>query len=774
MDQKELRALEHRCIQEEPPPCTAACPIHIDVRGFTGKIAAGAWDEAWKILTRNMPLPNILARICDHPCESVCKRDETGGAIAVSELERACVTRVGKKVKPFMAPKKNVRVAVVGGGLSGLVAAWDLLLKGYQVAIFETSPHPGYAFRMFSDHILSKSVVDEEIATLQAMGADLHTHVSITQKGWLDQLSREFGAVYVSLDAETIPYVPVDTDGTLYVDPVTLATGTKGIFAGGRGLNRKPSSPILNAADGRKGVISIDRFLQNVSMTADRENEGPLTTRLQANLEGVKPEPVVQKSNAEGSYTNEEAVREAKRCIQCQCLKCVRNCLYLEHFKGYPKRYIREIYNNETIVIGSHGRANRLINWCTLCGLCGVVCPNGVSMADVCLEARRSLVRRGKMPPSAHDFALQDMAFNNGDHFALARHQPGMDRSRFIFFPGCQLSGSSPEHVERTYDYLRKHLSDGVGFMLRCCSAPAYWAGRDDLFQEGLGGLKKEWEAMGKPKMVLACPTCYMVLKNNLHEIEIISLWELLDEIGLPSIPHPPQPVTVALHDPCTSRSEQAMQGSVRRLLGRLGYTLKRIELEGDKTECCGYGGLMSAANPDLARDTAKRRADETVCDWVTYCAMCRDSLAVGGTPVAHILDLIFEGSEGWSAAQRKGPGYSERHENRSRLKEKMLSEVFGEGGRGMEPYERIVLHISPEVQGRMEKRRILAEDVQRVIDHAERTGNKIRSKKTKHWLASFRARTVTYWVEYMGMPDGYTVYNVYSHRMEIVGEYSL
>lgn len=207
----------------------------------------------------------------------------------------------------------------------------------------------------------------------------------------------------------------------------------------------------------------MDRFLQRVSLTAGREKEGPYKTRLYTNIGDIAAAPAVARADGEAAYTEEEALREAARCIQCECMKCVRDCLYLERFKGYPKRYMREIYNNETILIGSHGNTNRLINSCSLCGLCGSVCPNNASMVDICLEGRRRLVRRGKMPPSAHDFALRDMAFNNSDCFALTRHEPDTQTSVFMFFPGCQLGGSSPERVEQAYSYLRERLSGGGG-----------------------------------------------------------------------------------------------------------------------------------------------------------------------------------------------------------------------------------------------------------------------------------------------------------------------
>jgi Fe-S oxidoreductase len=104
------------------------------------------------------------------------------------------------------------------------------------------------------------------------------------------------------------------------------------------------------------------------------------------------------------------------------------------------------------------------------------------------------------------------------------------------------------------------------------------------------------------------------------------------------------------------------MQESVRRLLRLMGYNLEELELAGRKTECCGYGGLMSSANPALGRDAAKRRAGLARQDWVTYCAMCRDSLAREGGKAVHILDLVFGGPEGWKTAPRARPGYSARH----------------------------------------------------------------------------------------------------------------
>ncbi len=232
-------------------------------------------------------------------------------------------------------------------------------------------------------------------------------------------------------------------------------------------------------------------------------------------------------------YSSDEARAEAGRCFQCECMECVKICEYLAHYKGYPKKYIRQIYNNLSIVMGQrHG--NTFINSCSLCGLCKEVCPESLHMGEVCKAARAVMVNQGKMPPSAHEFALEDMTFSNSDKAALARHQPGTASSASLFFPGCQLAGSSPDHVVKTYEYLTHRLEGGVGLMLGCCGAPADWGGEVDAFSQVLNQFRNQWLNMGSPQLILACSSCYAVFKAHLPEARVVSLWEVMDRIGCP------------------------------------------------------------------------------------------------------------------------------------------------------------------------------------------------------------------------------------------------
>ena len=438
----------------------------------------------------------------------------------------------------------------------------------------------------------------------------------------------------------------------------------------------------------------------------------------------------------------------------------------MQEYGSYPKSYVRQIYNNDAIVMGLR-QGNKMINSCSLCGQCAAICPQGLDLGETCKATRESMVGKGKMPASAYDFALRDMAFNNSEDFALTRHQPGYDSSEYVFFPGCQLSASSPEQVEKIYGYLTEKLAGGVALMLRCCGAPADWAGDQELFQESLKVLVAEWESLGKPKLIVACSTCHSMFRDKFPGL--VSLWELMADLDLPVQDPQVSGGKVAVQDACTTRHETVIQDSVRHLLTRLGYEIEELPYSKEQTKCCGFGGLTSFANPGLAKKIVEDRISESATDYVAYCAMCRDNFAAQGKRTFYLLDLIF-GTNLEEAAIRPRVGFSYRPENRAILRRKLLHLLWNEAAPEKEgAFRTINLVLNEQVLELMEDRRILIEDMQQVIEHAERTGQKFINPDTGHNLAHFRPFKVTFWVEYQPQEQGFVVLNIYSHRMEIL-----
>ena len=200
-----------------------------------------------------------------------------------------------------------------------------------------------------------------------------------------------------------------------------------------------------------------------------------------------------------------------------------------------------------------------------------------------------------------------------------------------------------------------------------------------------------------------------------------------------------------------------------------LGYTIKELEYSKEKAKCCGYGGLVSNANPEQASDFVRDRISESEQDVLVYCAMCKDMLVKGNKRAYHILDIIY-GNEVDQNTPQKMPTLSERQNNRKRLKQQLLKEIWNEEEESdmSETYD-FTLHISDEITALMEKRFILLSDVEKVVEHSLTCKERFFNPETADYLARLRVQNVTFWVKYEEEGSDITVKDVYSHRMEVV-----
>lgn len=776
MDQAILRERESRCTQEQSPKCSAECPVHVDVKAMLKALESGEVMQAYKIYMKSVPFPQIISRICEAPCEAKCLRNEIDQSIQIHKIEQSIMEQVGLiEMKHMMPPEKKQKVAIVGSGISGLTVAKVLRLKGYGIEVFESRSETGGKLRQVDDSLLPKTILNAELNELMNIGIRFNLSTTIGLSDSLDDLMRKFDALYLDCgvkEAEKLILTGSNEQNyneqkcLLNLDPFTLAFEQLGLFGGG-GLLREDQSyrPIESLSDGKRAANSIDRFLQGVSMTGNRKGEGSQETQLYTNIDNELYKEVVKGSGVNASYTAEDALEEAHRCIQCECLECVKACTFMQHYKGYPKRYFREIYNNMSIVMGIH-YANKMINSCSQCGQCSYICPNDADMGQMCQDAKLNMVQTEKMPPSAHDFPLRDMAFSTSDAFALFKHQPGFDQSNHIFFPGCQLSASSSEQVEQVYDLLTSQIEGGVGLMLNCCGAPAKWAGRMELLEPVIHEIEQIWEQSERAIFITACPSCKEMFKAYLPQIEVKMLYPILEKMDLQAFTREKIHRTFVVHDSCSTRFDETLQTSVRQLLMEMGCTVKELKYSKDKTSCCGYGGLMMFTNPEVSRKSIRNRIQESDEDYLSYCVMCRDNFASEGKKSWHILDLIFS-KDLESAGSRPSPDYSTRHEQRYRLKRKMLQSKWGESL--YEGVESVKLIMSDDVRVKMASRNILLEDLKGVLRHVTETNSAIWHPGKACYVAYYQSGAVTYWVEYLTKEENlFEILNTYSHRLTI------
>lgn len=755
MEQKDLREYEARCIQEEPPACRAGCPLGVDARGFVQAVAKDNLAAARAILEKSMPLAGIVARMCEAPCEQYCLRDGLGGSISIGLLEHFCIREAPAKGKFLKLPQRLKKVAVIGAGPSSLTVAFDLGKKGYPVSVFHTGEGPGGWLCDTSETVLGKEILQEELSRLETLRVSFHK-VDLLDESIVTNAG--FDAVYLGQD----DVLAEDLEKKIgSVDDITFVTTQDDWFSGGFIAKEHQYRFILDVSQGREAAISIDRFLQGASLTAARLPLRYGKTDLYTSLKGRNSKERVVPQDGVG-YTLEEAKQEAGRCFDCQCLECVKHCEYLRSFEAYPKIYARRVYNNSAIVKGTH-QANRFINSCSLCGQCETICPNDFSMADLCLDARRTMVQENRMPPSAHWFALEEMRSARSEG-SFVRHAPGKSSSTKIFYPGCQLAGIRPEQTFRLYEYLRE-VDPATGLWLDCCGAPGHWAGRKQEFADILSEIQKNWEGIGEPVVVTACSTCLKMFRDHLPHIPVESVWVLCADI-------PPSAAraraAMALSDPCTSRHDANTQTAVRNMLENIGQQLTPLAMSGELTECCGFGGLMENANSDVAKKVTAARVKQTDSEMLTYCAMCRDQLARTGKPVSHVLDLLF--SDTAVRADEPSPTISARRINRRRLLYQVLELYPDEKPTSAEKWEELSLHISPELSALLEERRILEDDIRKVLYQEGQKGTTFVHGETGSRIRSARLGQVTFYIQYKKENETYIIESCWFHRMIIAG----
>jgi len=240
-----------KCLSGAPPACQATCPLHIDIRGYVGLIQKGKFDEALALIKEKLPFPGIIGRICTHPCETKCKRNEVEEAISINALKRAAAD-FGKYTDDLsVVAEKKEKVAVVGGGPAGMMAAYDLRKLGYKVTIFEANATLGGMMAVgIPEFRLPRDILAKETDIIKKLGVEIKLNSRVGKDVKFEDLQKDYNAVFVAAGTHKGRSLGIENE---HADGVI--DGTEFLYKVNTGEKIKPEGKVVVVGGGN---VSID------------------------------------------------------------------------------------------------------------------------------------------------------------------------------------------------------------------------------------------------------------------------------------------------------------------------------------------------------------------------------------------------------------------------------------------------------------------------------------------------------------------------------------
>ena len=188
-----------------PAPCQVACPVGTDAPSYLAYIWEEKYEEAFEAITATNPFSSICGRVCDAPCEPACRRTDSDGPIAIRNLKRFVMDKLGRDIHlPPVRVSKKETVGIVGGGPAGLTAAHDLAVAGHEVHVYEMSDRLGgmmiWGIPTFR---CPPETIEEDMQRLlkRCPGIKIHLDTALGANFTLDDLKQRHDAVLLTIGA---------------------------------------------------------------------------------------------------------------------------------------------------------------------------------------------------------------------------------------------------------------------------------------------------------------------------------------------------------------------------------------------------------------------------------------------------------------------------------------------------------------------------------------------------------------------------------------------
>ncbi|MFO7964986.1 MAG: FAD-dependent oxidoreductase [Desulfobacterales bacterium] len=199
-------------------PCKSACPAHPGIQGFIALSQQGKFQAALDLFRRDHPFPGVCGRVCHHPCEGICTRDQVDAPVAIRSLHRYLFDKEYKTSHRFVPEKKQIReekIAIIGAGPAGLTCAYFLGIEGYRVSVFEKLPLLGGMLSVgIPSYRLPRDVIGYEVEVIKELGVEFVTGVEIGKDITIGRLREQgFAAFFIGIGAHECKRLGIEGEG---------------------------------------------------------------------------------------------------------------------------------------------------------------------------------------------------------------------------------------------------------------------------------------------------------------------------------------------------------------------------------------------------------------------------------------------------------------------------------------------------------------------------------------------------------------------------------
>ncbi len=280
---------------QSTPPCQGSCPAGEDIRGYLGivrgteKVPNGAdgkpvmpWQEyAWRRLTEANPFPSVMGRVCPAPCESGCNRNEVEDHVGINSVEHFlgeyAIANKLKFNKPNVA-SSGKKVAILGGGPAGLSCAYQLVLKGHDVTVFDDHEFLGGMMRYgIPGFRTPRDVLDAEIQRILDLGVKTRMKCRVGTDITMEQINKEFDAVFLGMGAQAGRALPIADSAA---PNVVTATAFLKAFNDGRLQHVGKRVVVVGGGDTSIDVATVARRLGHIAHAKPTDAEQAIAGRM--------------------------------------------------------------------------------------------------------------------------------------------------------------------------------------------------------------------------------------------------------------------------------------------------------------------------------------------------------------------------------------------------------------------------------------------------------------------------------------------------------------